>query len=187
MYALKKEQLRLLEEQVLTQDFDLYYGDATTVSEKGYVPYGWQFNDEEVSMAAHTGKRINLFGLYDRNNQFHYWLKRDTINTAAIVEILDDFSWQIKRRTVIVLDNASPHRSKKIRQLIPYWEARGLHLFFLPPYSPHLNIVERLWKEIKARYLKPQDYRSADDLFYGLNRVCANIGKSLSLNWDNRK
>jgi len=184
---LKKEQLRLLEKQVLTQDFDLFYGDATTVSEKGYVPYGWQFKEEEVSIAAHTGKRINLFGLYDRNNQFHYWLETGTINADKIVRMLDQFSWKINRRTVIVLDNASPHRSKKVREMIPYWEKRGLHLFFLPPYSPHLNIVERLWKEIKARFLEPQDYLSADDLFYGLNRICANIGTELTLDWTNRK
>lgn len=176
-----------MEQQVLTQDFDLYYGDATTVSEKGYVPYGWQFSDEDVSMAAHNGKRINLFGLYDRQNRFHYWLKHGTINAETVIEMLDEFSWTIQRRCVVVLDNASPHRSKKVRQMIPYWEARGLHLFFLPPYSPHLNIVERLWKEIKARYLEPLDYRSADDLFYGLNRVCANIGVQLNLNWENSR
>lgn len=173
----------MLEQQVLVQDFDLFYGDATRVSEKGYVPYGWQFKDEEVSIPAHRGKGINLFGLYDRNNNFHYWLEPESINADKIVTILDEFSWKINRRTVVVLDNASPHRSKKVRQMIPYWEQRGLHLFFLPPYSPQLNIVERLWKEIKARYLQPQDYISADDLFYSLSRICANIGIELGLRW----
>ena len=172
-----------MEQQAAWQGFDLFYGDATTVSEKGYVPYGWQFKDEQPSIAAHNGKKINLFGLYNRQNKFHYWLDQQTINADKIVAMLEQFSWRIRKNTVIVLDNASPHRSTKVQQMIPIWRQRGLYLFFLPPYSPHLNIIERLWKEIKARYLEPQDYRSADDLFYGLNRVCANIGKEIGLNW----
>lgn len=184
LYQLKQQQLRLLEQQAPIQGFDLYYGDATTISERGYVPYAWQFEGENIGVAAaHRGRKINVFGIYNRHNQFHYWIDTDTINTNKIVSMLDEFSWRICRPTVLVLDNAPPHRAKKVQQLIPYWQQRGLYLFFLPPYSPHLNLIERLWKEMKARYLIVEDYQSADHLFYALNRVCANVGLTLKLNF----
>ena len=52
---------------------------------------------------------------------------------------------------------------------------------YLPPYSPQLNIAERLWKELKEGWIKPNDYIETDTLFYAVNRICANIGNILSI------
>ncbi|WP_338045584.1 transposase [Paraprevotella xylaniphila] len=43
------------------------------------------------------------------------------------------------------------HRNKKIKELHPIWEKRGLFLFYLPPYSPQLNISETLWRILKGK------------------------------------
>jgi transposase len=67
--------------------------------------------------------------------------------------------------------------------LFETWQKRGLYIFFLPPYSPQLNIAERLWKEIKEGWIKPRDYIYAENLFYAVDRICANIGKNLKLNF----
>jgi len=67
--------------------------------------------------------------------------------------------------------------------LLETWQKRGLYIFFLPAYSPQLNIAERLWKEIKEGWIKPSDYIDAENLFYAVDRICANIGKSLKLNF----
>ncbi len=53
------------------------------------------------------------------------------------------------------------------------WEARGLFLFYLPPYSPHLNIAEVLWRKLKYEWLQPADYASAQTLFYQTGRALA--------------
>jgi transposase len=53
----------------------------------------------------------------------------------------------------------------------------------LPPYSPHLNIAERLWKELKDRWLKPADYYSAENLFYTVNLALTAVGKELFINF----
>lgn len=83
----------------------------------------------------------------------------------------------------MVLDNARVHTARKVKELFEIWNDRGLFIFYLPPYSPHLNIIERLWKELKEGWLKPCDYQSADNLFYALDRICANIGKKLFMNF----
>jgi transposase len=65
----------------------------------------------------------------------------------------------------------------------PVWEKRGLFLFYTPPYSPHLNIAETLWRIMNGKWLRPQDYVSADTLFYATNRILAAIGKEVRINY----
>ena len=177
------ERLRLLEEQSLIGQIDLFYGDASRVSEEGYVPYAWQFKDEKVGILSTHGKWMNCFGLLSRDNRLHFKTSRSTINSMFIVEFLDDFSFTIRKPTVIVLDNASVHTSKHVKERIKYWQKRGLYIFYLPKYSPQLNIIERLWKELKARWLKPSDYLTADTLFLATTLALSDVGRGISINF----
>lgn len=175
--------MRLLEQQALLGNIELFYGDETQFSQQGYVPYGWQFDDEDVCIEVCKGKSINCFGLYSKTNQFLYKTSEKNINSDFIVEFLDDLSLSISKFTVVVLDNARIHSARKVKQLLEIWQKRGLYIFYLPPYSPHLNIIERLWKEIKEGWIKPSDYLSADNLFYAVDRICAAIGKQLFIDF----
>ncbi|MFE0654624.1 transposase [Streptomyces sp. NPDC059534] len=49
----------------------------------------------------------------------------------------------------IVLDNASTHVSRRMRDARPQLEDHGITLFYLPPYSPELNKIERVWRSVK--------------------------------------
>ena len=66
------------------------------------------------------------------------------------------------------------------------WEKRGLYLFFLPPYSPHLNIAETLWRMLKGQWIQPADYVSTDNLFYVVNRGLAGLGATHFINFSKR-
>lgn len=48
---------------------------------------------------------------------------------------------------IVVLDNLRVHQNKRVRDLI---EARGAELWYLPPYSPHLNPIEECWSKAKT-------------------------------------
>lgn len=61
------------------------------------------------------------------------------------------------------------------------WAKRKLFIFFLPPSSPQLNIIERLWKEIKARWISVKDYENQQQLFYTVELILKAIGHSLKL------
>ncbi|MFT5647690.1 MAG: hypothetical protein ACI976_002384, partial [Aureispira sp.] len=54
-----------------------YYGDATQVSEEGYVPYGWQFDDEDVYVESQKGEKMNYFGILTKSNDLIYQATRD--------------------------------------------------------------------------------------------------------------
>jgi hypothetical protein len=72
LYRVRCQALGLLEAQSQAGVIDLFYGDESSVSEKGYVPYGWQFRDETVHIEVAKGQRLNCFGLISRQNQLHY-------------------------------------------------------------------------------------------------------------------
>jgi len=172
-----------LEEQSQRGVIDLYYGDESQVSEVGYVPYAWQFADESVHVAAGRGRSMNYFGLLSRSNRLYYKAREQTITSSFVLEQLDGFSLTITKPTVVVLDNARIHTAKKIKQRLSSWQRRGLYVFYLPPYSPHLNIIERLWKELKGRWLRASDYVSAEQLFYATELALAAVGKTLRINF----
>ena len=146
------------------------------------MPYGWQFSDEDIHIPSAKGKKLNCFGMITRRGEFNYQTTRQTIDTHFIIEHLDHFSFTINKHTVVVLDNARIHQSKAMHQMQKVWANRELFIFYLPPYSPHLNIIERVWKELKARWLKPKDYDSDQQLFYSTNLILNAIGKDLFIN-----
>lgn len=153
------------------------------MSSQGYVPYGWQFGDEKVAIYVEKGHRINVFGLISRQNECHWATTRQNIDSAFVWAELEQLSFKIKKETFVILDNASVHHSKIMQQQIPVWQNRGLFLFFLPPYSPQLNIAETLWRKLKTEWIIPEDYLQKDTLFYAVNRCMANIGTSLKINF----
>ena len=161
----------------------MFYGDESQVSPEGYVPYGWQFEEEQVCIESAKGKGLNCFALISRDNRMVYATSEESITTDFIVEQLDRFSFSIAKPTVVVLDNASVHTAAKVNKELENWQQRGLYLFYLPPYSPHLNLAERLWKELKARWLKPEDYLTTDNLFYAVQMTLAAVGKQLFINF----
>lgn len=183
MYAYKREvltELEWLSEQGLIK---LFYADESHVCTEGYVPYGWQFPGEEVFISAQKGYRLNLFGLISRQNDCFWAATTESINAEFILEKLDMLSFSIDQPTYIVLDNASLHRAKIIGERSKVWQSRGLYLFFLPPYSPHLNIAETMWRHLKGGWLKAEDYLEDESLAYALNRCMANVGSNLMINF----
>jgi len=78
---------------------------------------------------------------------------------------------------VVVLDNLSAHKNKAIRDLI---ESVGAELWYLPPYSPDLNPIEKMWSKVKAilRTLKARTEESLiNAIAKALEAITANDAK----------
>lgn len=176
LYQYKLEKLQELVRQFDNNLIDLYFGDESHMCTEGYVPYGWTFPWEEVSIPSQKGKRLNIFGMVSYESDYKGFSTTESITTEKVADFLDKFSMTIKKETFIVLDNAKVHRSKLMMEMRRIWEKRGLYLFFLPPYSPHLNIAETLWRILKGKWIQPADYSSADSLFYAVDRSLAALG-----------
>lgn len=179
VYEHKKEILGELEEFSEDGRIDLYYLDESRVSVEPCIPYGWQFPDEEVFMPTAKGNGLNCLAILGRNNQCLIETTEQNINSRFIFERLETFSIELKKLTVIVLDNARIHTSQIIKERIKVWQVRGLYLFYLPRYSPHLNIVETLWRKLKYEWLSPTDYQCKVNLFYQIRLALTSVGQNL--------
>lgn len=186
LYAYKKEKLQELEQQYRDGLVDLYFVDGSFTCTEGYVPYGWQFPGENITIPSDRGARLNIWGMIDYDSRYHGFCSTESMTSERIADFLDRFSLIIRKDTFVVLDNAKVHRSKYMREMRKIWEKRGLYLFFLPPYSPHLNIAETLWRMLKEQWIQPADYASTDNLFYAVNRGLAGLGKTHFINFSKR-
>jgi transposase len=187
VYQHKREILGELENLSNTELIDLYYADESRVNLEPCVPYGWQFADQEVSMPSARGDGLNCFALLTRNNRCLINTSQETFTSRFIFEQLEDLSFKLRKLTVIVLDNARIHTSKIIKQRIKVWQRRGLFIFYLPRYSPHLNIVETLWRKLKYEWLNPADYQSKEQLFYQVRLALTAVGNSLFIRFSKFK
>jgi len=103
-------------------------------------------------------------------------MNETTFYTDKIIFFLDRFAAQIVKKTVVVLDNSPIHRSNKFKVKIKQCEEDDLLIYFLPPYSPELNLIEILWRRIKYNWLSFGAYLCFQNLKERLENVLQNIG-----------
>ncbi len=107
-------------------------------------------------------KRVNVLGALNAlTHQVHFLSNQTYINANTIVEFLYQlrlFYFDMKP-IYIVLDNARYQHCYLVRSIAGLL---NIHLLFLPPYSPNLNIIERLWKFVKKKCLYAKYYDSFD-------------------------
>ncbi|MDR2691055.1 MAG: IS630 family transposase [Dysgonamonadaceae bacterium] len=176
LHANKREKLQKLESQYTESLTDLYCGDESHVCTGGCVPYGWQFGGEDCYVPSGRKLRLNGFGIIDGSSSYDGFATTETVSSGSIIEYPDGLPFRIGKKTVIVPDNAGIHRARKVMCYRALWEKRGLFIFFLSPYSPHLNPAETLWRILRGKWVKPQDYIGKDDLFHAADRALANVG-----------
>lgn len=163
---------------------DLFYFDESHFGLTPLVPYAWQMRGETIEIPSMRGKYINVAAFYSKNNQFVPYCSQGRLNSVKMVDIFDDFARKTIKKTVVVLDNAPIHRSKYFMAQIERWQLeQDMFLFFLPPYSPELNAIEILWRQIKYKWLDFSAYLSFEHLQKNLNSVFDQIGKNLNIHF----
>ena len=180
-YEQKKRQLAkllTLEDQGL---IDLLFTDECRFNLTPAIPYGWQPQGEQFSIRSSKDPVANVFGLLSRLGKLKVYATPQNINSDFVIECVDEVAQTIDRLTVLVFDNAPWHRSQKVIKKQEEWAEKDLYLFFLPKYSPHLNLIETLWRKIKYEWLKPQDYESAPALRTALFNIIRNYEKEFSI------
>ena len=116
-------------------------------------------------------KRYNVLGAYSNQDIDLITITNEAyINSDTMIGLLIKINRAYPdSKVTLVMDNALDQRCNKAKDL-------GVHLLFLPPYSPNLNLIERLWKFTKKKCLY-NNYESFTD-FKGAIDVCLNNVKT---------
>jgi len=160
---------------------DLYFGDESHFGLTPNVPYAWQMKGEQVLLPCAKGKSLNVVGLMTRKNKLFFEMCEGSYKAEACTGFIDRFVASTVKKTVIVLDNSPVHRSKKFKAKIKEWEEKDVLIFFLPPYSPELNLIEILWRRIKYQWMPFDAYLSFQNLKERLSFVLSNVGKQYDI------
>ena len=80
---------------------------------------------------------------------------------------------------IVVLDNLAAHRNAEAVSAI---KVKGAAVWYLPPYSPDLNPIEKMWSKVKA-LLRKAKARDSEALFHAIGDAFARVSKSDSRNW----
>jgi len=107
----------------------------------------------------------------------------DKVDTQVVIDVFDNFAKQITKTTICVLDNASIHTSKTFKEKIDEWEKLGLYLLYLPPYSPELNPIEMLWREMKYTWMDLNVLDSFDDFYKYIQNMLDFFGSEYDINF----
>jgi transposase len=183
LYEQKKEELKELEKQEREGKIDLYYCDESGFSLVPYLPYAWQEKGQKIEVESSISKRLNVLGFLKKDNSLESYVFEGTINSEIIIACIDKLSENLEKETILVMDNASIHRSKKLEYKQKEWSKKGLKIFFLPTYSPQLNKIEILWRFIKYKWLEPSAYGSYLNLVKAVEDVLINFGSKYTINF----
>lgn len=138
----------------------LCFVDAAHFVLAPFLGYLWSFT--RLFIKAPSGrKRFNVLAALNAVTHQLITVTNDSyINALSVCELL----WKIARvypdvAITLVLDNARYQKCHLVRELA---ESLHIELLYLPPYSPNLNLIERLWKFVKKQCLYSKYYCEFD-------------------------
>ena len=155
---------------------DMFRFDESGFSPTSNCPYLWSEINNTAKVKTLSIKRINVLGFLSRNGTLKSYIADGRVDSDKVIEVFDDFTLTLTKPTVVILDNASYHKSKKFKAELSKWSNRGLTLLYLPPYSPQLNIIEILWMFMKYYWIEYTAYLSYDNLLEYVKKIFKNYG-----------
>ena len=174
-FAMAMEELKELKE---IPGVDLVYFDESGFSLSAVVGYAWQRVGQrlEIPISGGTRQSVQVLGFEHSDGRIRAYLHRGTVTGSTVVMAIKDFLKAVRSTTVLILDNASPHTCKLVKQCAEEWAQRRLILYFLPPYSPELNEIEHVWHKLKYQFLPPTAWETIDKLAVDLKAALLKLG-----------
>ena len=127
--------------------------------------------------SASGRKRHNVLGAYDPITHEAITVTNDTyINQNVFCEFLDKIANAYAssgRPITLILDNA---RYQKCQSVANKAKELNIELLYLPPYSPNLNLIERLWRFVKKQVLYSKHYDRFDTFRNSINTCISDLG-----------
>ena len=134
-------------EEIRRTSFPLYFMDGVHPQHNSRPSHGWILKGTSKALLSNTGRRrLNVNGAINIDTKDLIIDIGDTVNAQSAIILFEKILKKHKsdEKIYIVCDNAGYYRSRLVSEFIK--KAKKIELVFLPPYSPFLNLIERVWK-----------------------------------------
>jgi transposase len=165
------QELFIIEYGRLKSEGKIYFADSTHPMHNPVISYGWIRKGEDFEVLTNCGRhRLNINGAVDIDNLDVITRTCEWVNSDSICDLLRAIKKKNPRGefVTLIMDNAAYNRSAKVKILA---KELGINLAYLPPYSPNLNPIERLWKFFKRKVLYNKYYEVKADF----ENACTNF------------
>ena len=127
----------------------IYFADESGIRSDYHTGTTWA-PVGETPVVEVTGRRfsLNMISAVSPQGEFRFMLHDGSVNAEVFLEFLKRLMIGAKRPVFLIDDGHPIHKAKLIKTFVEEQNGR-LKLFYLPPYSPHLNPDEQVWAHVK--------------------------------------
>jgi transposase len=140
--------------------------------------YAWQRTGKTGTkkISSNTGRRrLNIIGAL---NPIKISMTTLITECNCDKEVIKAFFKEIRKeypksvKINLILDNASYNRAYEVQN---FAKELNINLIYLPPYSPNLNLIERIWKFFKKKITKNNYHATFKDFYEAVNNFFKNF------------
>lgn len=166
------EHYELLLNKASMDNTPVLFGDGVHPSQQTRQSFGWIKKGKDKIIEINSArKRLNILGAINLETMRFEYKDFETINGAATIKFFAKLenAYPKAARIDLILDNAGYNKSEEV---ISFLKSSRIKVHFLPPRSPNLNAIERLWKIMHEHvsnnrvYHKFQDFKKAIFQFF---------------------
>ena len=170
-------EIKALRERAAAGEIVLAYADEVGFVQAHPLRSAWTPRGSKYRhlIQARRGKRLNVLGALLSSGELFCTRLWQTWTADLFVGWLGLLKAHVGSALTVIIDNAPIHTAKKILPFIELLKSQGVTLYFLPPYSPELNRIERLWHKIKHTWMDLK-CRTAETLEADLAHILDNFG-----------
>lgn len=164
----------------------ILFMDSVHPTQETKLSYGWIRTGKTKHVDTTASRtRINIVGAIQLGHLSQaITAQYDKINAESIINFLDKVRVHYgSTRVHLILDQAGYHRAVSVAE---YAEKLNIKLHFLPPYSPNLNPIERLWKVMNEKTRNNRFFKSAKDFKEAIHSFFDDILPGIGENLDSR-
>lgn len=147
----------------LPSDETICFIDGVHPTHNTQLAYGWIKKGFRKEICANSGRsRLNLSGAIDLISKKLHIQEDKTLNAESTITFLKKIeeAYPTMKKIHVFSDNARYYKNKAVKAFL---ENSKVELHFLPPYSPNLNPIERLWKWMRERVMYNTYYEYFED------------------------
>ena len=147
----------------MPEDAVVYYADGVHPTHNSRSTYAWIEKGERLEQPTVSGRdRVNINGLlnaYDVTDVIAH--DCESVNAESTRDVYQSALERHPEASVIYIisDNARYYHNKKLKEWV---NGTKIKQIFLPPYSPNLNLIERLWKFLRKKVINTGFYRTKE-------------------------